>query len=77
MRETEAWLGAHPGSEDPVLLRRYVQLAVQAYETEELSEGQLMEILRTDRQRVRQTVEEVRSQTANMAILPPAPSIPR
>ncbi|MEA2692303.1 MAG: hypothetical protein QOJ16_1690 [Acidobacteriota bacterium] len=48
---------------EQMLPRRYLTLAVQAYEDEKLTEGELTEILHTDRQRARQMVEEVKSQT--------------
>jgi Zn-dependent peptidase ImmA (M78 family) len=63
VREAKQLLGIRPGFEEPVLPRRYVKLAVQAYEDEKLTEGELTEILHTDRQRARQMVEEVKSQT--------------
>jgi len=59
--EARRFPGRH--AEEPMLPRRYVKLAVQAYEDEELTEGELVEILHTDRQQARQWVEEVSSQT--------------
>ena len=50
----------HRGEPD-VLPGRYVDLAVLAYNREELSEGQLSKILRTDRVTAREKVEEVNS----------------
>ncbi len=64
MRDMKSLQEAHTSSAEPLLSRRYVELAVQSYEDGDLTEGQLMKILHTDRQRARQIVEEVKSQTA-------------
>jgi len=57
-----------PDLEEPTLSPEYVSLAVGAYEAEELTEGELMEVLRTDRLRARQLVEEVKKQTEVSAL---------
>ena len=51
----------HPGFKRPIPAQRYVNLAVRAYEAEEITEGELTEILHTDRQRARQMVAESRA----------------
>jgi hypothetical protein len=64
VKETQQSPGFGPGQEDPMLPRRYLGLAVRAYEDGLLSEGELVEILHTDRQQARWIVHELTTRTA-------------
>ncbi len=44
--------------------QRYIEMAITAYEKEELSEGELVQYLRTDRTRARLLVDEFKSRSA-------------
>jgi Zn-dependent peptidase ImmA (M78 family)/transcriptional regulator with XRE-family HTH domain len=59
VKEAQQLLGIEASSEEPMLPRRYLSLAVRAFEDDLLSEGELVEILQTDRQQARRIVEEV------------------
>ena len=65
VKEGQSLLGLGSGSGEPMLPRRYMGLAVRAYEDGLLSEGELVEILHTDRQQARQMVQE---QTVRSAV---------
>ncbi len=57
IREAQAHLGLEPRSDDEYRLpTRYRLLAVQAYEDELITEGELLRLLRTDRATARRTV---------------------
>ena len=60
VREAQEQLGlvAYPHDDDPLPLR-YKLLAVQAYEEDELTEGELCRLLRQDRLSTRQTVQSM------------------
>jgi Zn-dependent peptidase ImmA (M78 family)/transcriptional regulator with XRE-family HTH domain len=59
VKEAQQMLGVGPGTGEPMLPRRFMSLAVRAYEAESLSEGELVEVLHTDRQQARQIVQEL------------------
>lgn len=59
--EARAPLGLDEAREEPELPKRYVELAVRAYEEGLLTEGQLVDILHTDRVEVRRIVESART----------------
>lgn len=60
VREAEHLLGLAPlTSDDELLPSRYIALAVEAWQRATLSEGQLVEILRTDRLSVRERLREI------------------
>jgi Zn-dependent peptidase ImmA (M78 family)/transcriptional regulator with XRE-family HTH domain len=56
--EAKQLLGLGLGSEEPMLPRRYMGLAVRAYEDDLISEGELVGFLHTDRQQARRIVQE-------------------
>jgi Zn-dependent peptidase ImmA (M78 family)/transcriptional regulator with XRE-family HTH domain len=64
VREAQSLLGLGSGPEEPMLPRRYMGLAVRAYEDGLLSEGELVETLHADRQQARRTVQEQTTRTA-------------
>lgn len=62
VREAQRLLGIAPKAQDDELLpRRFVALAVEAWQRGELSEGQLARVLRTDRLGARDRIEELQS----------------
>jgi len=64
VKKAQSLLGLGSGPEEPMLPGRYIGLAVRAYEDGLLSEGELMEILHTDRQQARRIVEEQTTRAA-------------
>lgn len=64
VKEAQSLLGLGSGPEEPMLPRRYMGLAVQAYEDGLLSEGELVAILHTDRQQAKRITQEQTTQTA-------------
>ena len=64
VKEARALLGLAPPSMETALPRRYLGLAVRAYEDALLSEGELTEILHTDRERAREIVEQMTTRPA-------------
>jgi Zn-dependent peptidase ImmA (M78 family)/transcriptional regulator with XRE-family HTH domain len=59
VKEAQQLLGVGSGSSEPMLPRRFMNLAARAYEDALLSEGELVEILHTDRQQARRIVEDL------------------
>jgi Zn-dependent peptidase ImmA (M78 family) len=64
VKEAQALLGLGPPAGELWLPRRYTALAVRAYEEDLLSEGELMDILHTDREHARRTVYEFKTREA-------------
>jgi Zn-dependent peptidase ImmA (M78 family)/transcriptional regulator with XRE-family HTH domain len=62
VKEAQQLLGVAPGADESMLPQRYVNFAVRAFEAGERSEGELMDLLLMDRQRVRRVVEDVLTQ---------------
>jgi Zn-dependent peptidase ImmA (M78 family) len=59
VREAQQLLGIAPVADESMLPQRYINLAVRAFEAGERSEGELMDLLLMDRQKVRRVVEDV------------------
>jgi Zn-dependent peptidase ImmA (M78 family)/transcriptional regulator with XRE-family HTH domain len=59
VKKAQQLLELNPGPGDLMLPRRYMSLAVRAYEDSLLSEEELSQILHTDRQRARMIVQEL------------------
>jgi len=64
VKEARSLLGLALPSMETALPRRYLGLAVRAYEDALLSEGELTEILHTDRERAREIVEQMTTRPA-------------
>lgn len=65
VREAQRLLGLTAAAQDDDLLPpRYVALAVEAWQREALSEGQLADVLRTDRVSARERILEIERQSA-------------
>jgi Zn-dependent peptidase ImmA (M78 family)/DNA-binding XRE family transcriptional regulator len=66
VREAQQLLGLEPAHMDEdALPPRYIALAVEAWQSEKLSEGQLARILRTDRLGARERIQRVESTAAD------------
>jgi Zn-dependent peptidase ImmA (M78 family)/DNA-binding XRE family transcriptional regulator len=62
VREAQELLGLEPGNTDDELFPpRYIALAVEAWQREEISEGQLAKFLRTDRLGARDRIQRITS----------------
>ena len=59
VKDAGSMLGLQPAGDNASLPQRYVNLAVQAYDQEKITEGELMRFLRTDRQRARETLQKM------------------
>jgi Zn-dependent peptidase ImmA (M78 family) len=64
VKEARALLGLRDGPDEPWLPPRYEGLAVQAFEDGLLSEGELMQMLRVDREQARRTVRRLTTRSA-------------
>jgi Zn-dependent peptidase ImmA (M78 family)/transcriptional regulator with XRE-family HTH domain len=64
VKEAQSLLGLGSNPDETMLPRRYMGLAVRAYEDGQLSEGELVDILHTDRQQARHIVQEQTTRTA-------------
>lgn len=59
-QEARALLGIQKGEDNPWLPQRYVNLAVQAFDDDLITEGELMNLLHTDREQTRNIVQRAR-----------------